>query len=217
MFSSLDRTKPKTISAPIGASLALHAIALLLIAFYHPRPVFVTPSSIAMGNGDKSFRLVYFAEPGAENQPEPLEHKAFLAHAFRRSTVRKKPQLLAQQQANVGRKADEANKEARAGSEYGALFNGPAEGHDVRPAYPVIFPDPPVSRSDFPSGFQGDVVVEVSIDKLGNVIDLRLLQGVGRGIDEKILATLRNWRYKPATMDGEPIAEKHDVHFHFPG
>ena len=80
----------------------------------------------------------------------------------------------------------------------------------------MVFPDPPVSRSDFPEGFQGDVIVEVSIDKLGNVIGERLLQGVGRDIDEKIMATLRNWHYKPATMDGEPIAEKHDVHFHYP-
>jgi TonB family protein len=97
------------------------------------------------------------------------------------------------------------------------LFAGPLDGHDVRPAYPIEFPNPPVSRADFPEGFQGDVIVEVTIDKLGNVIEMKLLHGVGRGIDEKVMATLRSWRYKPAMMDGEPVAEKHDVHFHYPG
>jgi protein TonB len=81
----------------------------------------------------------------------------------------------------------------------------------------VVFPDPPVARSEFPEGFQGDVIVEVTIDKQGNVVSLRLLHGIGQGIDDKVMATLRNWRYKPAMMDGEPIAEKHDVHFHYPG
>ncbi len=170
-----------------------------------------------MGNGDKSYRVVYFAPVGATNQPEPDEHKTLLATKSLRSVVRKHKQQSAQEQANVASKNDPNNKNARAGSEYGSLFSGPSDGHDVRPAYPIVFPNPPVSRDDFPAGFQGDVIVEVSIDKLGNVIDLKLLQGVGQGIDEKVMATLRGWRYKPATMDGEPIAEKHDVHFHYPG
>lgn len=198
-------------------SVGAHLIALLLIVTYRPTPVFVTPSTLAMGNGDKSYRVVYFAPAGATNQPEPEDNKLQLAKNLKSKTARPRKPQSTQQQANIGDKLDASNKDARAGSEYGSLFSGPADGHDVRPAYPIVFPNPPVSRTDFPEGFQGDVIVEVTIDKLGNVIDLRLLQGVGRGIDEKVIATLRSWHYKPATMDGEPIAEKHDVHFHYPG
>jgi len=198
----------------ISGSVAAHLALLGILLWYHPSPIFVTPLSLAMGNGDKSYRIFYFAPSGATNQPDPDERKSLLM--AKAKEARKHKAQDRQQQANVADKIDAANKEASAGSPYGSLFSGAYDGHDIRPAYPVVFPDPPVSRSDFPEGFQGDVIVEVSIDKLGNVIGERLLQGVGRDIDEKIMATLRNWHYKPATMDGEPIAEKHDVHFHYP-
>lgn len=217
MFADAGQPVRRKWNRSILASVCLHVAVFLAVVFYNARPVFVTPSSLAMGNGNKSYKLVYFAPVGATNQPEPEEEKTLLARRPRLAVPLKHKQQSVQQQANVVNQIDEANKDARAGTAYGSLYSGPVEGHDVRPAYPVVFPDPPVSRSDFPSGFQGDVIVEVSIDKFGNVIDLKLLQGIEAGINEKVMATLRNWRYKPATMDGEPIAEKHDVHFHYPG
>jgi len=217
MFSSIDRLERSVPNRPAWISVAAHLVILVAILLCHPSPIFVTPSSLAMGNGDKSYRIVYFAPVGDTNQPEPDEAKSLLARRPKlKSTLTHKKQDR-QQQANVAGTIDPNNKDASAGSEYGSLFAGDYEGHDVRPAYPIVFPDPPVSRADFPQGFSGDVIVEVTIDKLGNVIGLRLLRGVGNTIDDKVMATLRNWRYKPATMDGEPIAEKHDVHFHYPG
>jgi TonB family protein len=204
---------PKRYALPV--SLAAHLGLLLLIAFYRPSPIFVTTKLLAMGNGDKSYQLVYFAPAGKTNQPEPEVKNALLAKAAKAKAAKR--QKLKQEQANIGKQLDANNRNARAGVEYGSLFSGDYDGHDVRPAYPVVFPDPPVSRNDIPEGQSGDVIVEVSIDKLGNIIDMRLLQGMSPGIDQKVLATLRNWRYKPATLDGEPIAEKHDVHFHYPG
>jgi eukaryotic-like serine/threonine-protein kinase len=38
----------------------------------------------------------------------------------------------------------------------------------------------------------------------------------GHGIDGKIEATLHHRHYQPATLDGTPVASRHDVHFHFP-
>ena len=217
MFSSIDQSAKLYPTRPVCASVAVHLAVLVLILVYRPGPVFVTPSSLAMGNGEKSYRIVYFAPSGLMNQPEPDERKTLQLSQLRKKLTHKHKQQEQREQANVADQTDAENKDARAGSAYGSLFSGPADGHDVRPAYPIVFPDPPVRRSDFPDGFQGDVIVEVTIDKLGNVIDLKLLHGVGQDIDQKVMATLRNWRYKPATMDGEPIAEKHDVHFHYPG
>ena len=217
MFSVVDPKNAPRARWSLKSSVVAHLALLAVLAFYRPAPIFVTPSSLAMGNGEKSSRVVYFAPPGPINQLEPEDKKQLLEHALKAKPVRSRKPVATQQQANVGSKLDADNKDARAGSEYGSLFNGAMDGHDVRPAYPIVFPNPPVSRADFPQGFQGDVIVEVTIDKLGNVIDMKLLQGVGREIDEKVMATLRSWRYKPAMMDGEPIAEKHDVHFHYPG
>jgi len=55
------------------------------------------------------------------------------------------------------------------------------------------------------------------IDEKGNVVQTKLLQSVGFGLDDVIIETLRRWRYQPAKVDGVPVSSKHDVHFHFPG
>jgi protein TonB len=60
------------------------------------------------------------------------------------------------------------------------------------------------------------VIVEITIDAQGIVVAERLLQGLGHGVDERVIAVLRDWRYHPATRNGVPIPSKYDVHFHFP-
>jgi protein TonB len=80
----------------------------------------------------------------------------------------------------------------------------------------VVFPDPPVFPWQVPNGLTGDVIVEVTIDAQGAVTDTRLLQSLKPDIDEKVVATVRNWRFSPATVDGVAISSRQDVHFHFP-
>ena len=60
------------------------------------------------------------------------------------------------------------------------------------------------------------VIVEVTIDTDGNVTDTHVLQSLKQDIDEKVVATLKGWHFKPATVDGVAISSRQDVHFHFP-
>ena len=60
------------------------------------------------------------------------------------------------------------------------------------------------------------MIVEVTIDVQGNVVETKVLQALGHGIEEKVLAALRNWRFRPAMMDGRAIPSQQDVYFHFP-
>ena len=62
----------------------------------------------------------------------------------------------------------------------------------------------------------GDVIVEVTIDSAGNIVKKKLLQSIGYGIDEKVMAVLENWHFRPAMFNGAPVASRQDVHFHFP-
>lgn len=101
-----------------------------------------------------------------------------------------------------------------AGSALGSGYEG--SGDEVKPALPVTFPDLKISRSELPGGVQGDVIVEITIDAQGVVVEEKLLQGLGHGIDERVIAVLHDWRFRPATRNGVPILSKHDVHFHFP-
>jgi protein TonB len=73
-----------------------------------------------------------------------------------------------------------------------------------------------VARSELPPDLNGDVIVEITIDEHGNITETKILQALGFGLEEKVLAALRNWRFHPATLDGVAIASRQDVHFHFP-
>jgi protein TonB len=108
------------------------------------------------------------------------------------------------------------DRNSHAGSPLGTMIDGPITGHEVHVAYPTVYPNPPVDRAALPADVVGDVVIEVTIDSQGNVVETKIVQSIGHGIDEKIEATLRRWHYQPATLDGTPVASRHDVHFHFP-
>jgi protein TonB len=132
------------------------------------------------------------------------------------ASAQKKKRTKLSKRTNVLEEAEKPSNPAEAGSEQGSAYDGLSGGDEVKPALPVAFQDLRISRSELPSGLQGDVIVEITIDAQGIVVAERLLQGLGHGVDERVIAVLRDWRYHPATRNGVPIPSKYDVHFHFP-
>ena len=198
----------------IAVSVLVHMGLLAVILLHRPAVRELLASELAYGNGDHSSRVVYIA-PGDEplSPPDPsLSLSAKIAPRRQRVPTPKKRE----QPQPVAANAEVAAQQSRAGSPLGTLIEGPISGHEVHIAYPVVFPDPAVVRSQLPSGLQGDVIVEVTIDAQGNVVETHVVQAIGHGIDEKIVSALRQWHFQPATLDGAPVASKHDVHFHFP-
>jgi len=184
-----------------------------------PAPVFVRPQAVVAGAGGTAVTALYLPyDFGAHSDPATearvslsLSKSKSRAPCRKRSVNLQKPPLKAEQS-----RPGDTLQTARAGSPYGSLADGPVEGREIRPALPVAFLNPEVSRSELPPGVQGDVVVEVTIDARGNIVEKRILQRIGYGIDEKVLAALEGWRFTPATQDGVPISSQHDIHFHFP-
>jgi len=186
------------------------ALCLLL---WQPAPVFVRPQAVVAGAGGTSVTALYLPYDGNVHSDPATEVRASFT-ASKSKALRQKPSK-APLKADQDRAGD-ALQAARAGTPYGSLSDGPADGRETRPALPVTFVNPDVSRSELPAGVQGDVVVEVTIDARGNIVQKRILQRIGYGIDEKVLAALEGWRFTPATQDGIPIPSQHDIHFHFP-
>jgi protein TonB len=197
----------------ICLSSAIHL--LVVIVFCWPAvPIFVRPALIARGEGGSStpssivLYVPHDLEIASASKPPLLSLPA---------SARKKPQKTKlRKRTNVIEEADKTPNIAEAGSENGSAYDGLASGDEVKPALPVVFQDIKIPRSELPSGIQGDVIVEITINAQGTVVEERLLQGLGHGVDDRVIAVLRDWRFHPATRNGVAIPSKHDVHFHFP-
>lgn len=196
----------------LAFSTAVHAALLALLA-WPVAPLFITPRPVARGQGGNAGAVasVTLVAP-RDLTTRPVGRTAQLvlpkpAEQHAGGTLRQRTNALDVQQPSGTREP---------GSPTGTSYNGLAYGDEIKPALPVVFPDLRIPRDQLPAGVHGDVIVEVTIDEHGAVIEQRLLQGIGYGIDERVLAVLRDWRFRPATRNGVPIASKHDVHFHFP-
>jgi periplasmic protein TonB len=54
-------------------------------------------------------------------------------------------------------------------------------------------------------GLSGDVVLEIVVKSDGRVGAVRIVQGLGAGLDERAVAAVRQWRFSPATRHGVPV------------
>jgi len=216
MFAEL-RPERKRWSRSLLGSFGLQCAAVLLLV-HRAAPTFVAPSDVDHGiaGSSGSASIVYLAPVGPEqvkaaSEDQRLSLRAKLAVPSKPANLRKPlPRTLPTQQNAL-------EQTARGGSPWGRVPGSPITGDEVVPALPQVFPDPPVSRSDLPSGVEGDVIVEVTIDADGNVVETKLLQGIGYGVEQKVLAVLQHWHFRPAMKDGVTIASQHIVHFHYPG
>ncbi len=89
--------------------------------------------------------------------------------------------------------------------------------HQFKTALPVFTPDPPILRKGAPEPARGkDVVLEVVIDDQGSIVQAKVLQGIGYGVELSIVETLRQWIFVPAKVNGVAIASRRQLRFHFP-
>ena len=216
MLEQLQTRERRRWDVSLIVSFVAHGLVLLAL-LHRSRPVFVMPSEVALGNPGSSGSVIYLAPTGAERAAAAPEKPslALRASVSKPPSIPKPPQLARENEnATESSKLDET---ARGGSLYGARIPGaPLTGHAVIPALPQVFPDPAISSAELPQGAQGDVTVEVTIDAQGNVVETRLIRGIGYGIDDRVLATLRQWHFRPASKDGMTIASQHIVTFHYP-
>jgi TonB family protein len=95
-----------------------------------------------------------------------------------------------------------------------AAGNG-ADQQNADPAFPVFSPRPAVAdRSMLPTSNQ-EVVVDVKVSAAGDVLEATLVKGIGNGLDQLVLDTVKTWRFHPATVNGSPVATEAELIFPF--
>jgi TonB family protein len=63
--------------------------------------------------------------------------------------------------------------------------------------------------------YQGTVILSVEISETGKVTNIRVLQGLGLGLDEKAIEAVRQWKFKPGTTSGTPVTVQTQVKVDF--
>jgi TonB family protein len=62
---------------------------------------------------------------------------------------------------------------------------------------------------------EGSVRLMIVVDKKGDVVDAKVVKGLGYGLDENAVIAVKEWKYKPAEKDGEPVTVKMEVSVDF--
>jgi TonB family protein len=211
-------------------SLALHG-AVLAWLLRAPAPMLLTATSVAVGQNGSSVTRLYWPSKTPDDSSHSSSDQATEHYRHQRlgheKLIWKTPAQLAKlapPQNPLSRSGAEDNSKtqtlsalghgAEAGPTYGTLYRGPLSGEEIRPALPIATSDPVVYPWQLPDA-GGNEVIEITIDERGEVVSKTVLQSLGPDIDNKCLAALENWHFRPATRNGAPIASKQDAIFPF--
>ncbi len=88
---------------------------------------------------------------------------------------------------------------------------------DEPPAKPKLLsrPTPAYTDDARAAGVSGKVRVEITVDEHGSVVAVRVLQGLGHGLDEAALAAARGMTFEPALRCGKATSATFKVGFNF--
>jgi len=79
-------------------------------------------------------------------------------------------------------------------------------GDSVKPPQVLQQPKPSYTEEAREAKIQGIVMVGAVIQKNGSVGQIKILKGLGYGLDESAVNTIsREWKFKPGTLNDEPV------------
>lgn len=69
----------------------------------------------------------------------------------------------------------------------------------------ISSPDPDYTEEARRAKKQGTCVLWLIVDSTGHPRDIRVIRGLGFGLDEKALQAVKQWKFQPALKDGRPV------------
>jgi TonB family protein len=85
----------------------------------------------------------------------------------------------------------------------------------VSPPAPIYSPNPEYSKEARHAKYQGTCVLWMVVGTDGRPRDIRVSRTLGLGLDEKAIEAVKQWRFKPAMKDGNPVAVRVSVQVNF--
>ncbi|HTW32262.1 MAG TPA: energy transducer TonB [Candidatus Sulfotelmatobacter sp.] len=78
-------------------------------------------------------------------------------------------------------------------------------GGGASPPRAIYSPEPEFSEEARKAKYQGVCTLGVIVDASGHPTNIRVLNSLGMGLDEKAIEAVKNWRFEPAMKDGHPV------------
>jgi TonB family protein len=75
----------------------------------------------------------------------------------------------------------------------------------VKPPLPIHAPNPPYTEEARQNRISGSALLTLKVKADGTVADVAVIRGLGHGLDEIAVETLKTWKFQPATKDGAPV------------
>jgi TonB family protein len=97
------------------------------------------------------------------------------------------------------------------GSGIGPGSGGGTGGGPYRPGSGVTAPTllrevrPTYTQEARRRGIEGDVTLQIVVRRDGSISDVRVVRSLGAGLDEKAVEAVRQWKFGPATRQGQPV------------
>lgn len=78
-------------------------------------------------------------------------------------------------------------------------------GGGISAPQPVSTPDPEYTEQARLAKTQGTCILWLIVDDQGHPRDIRVVRGLGFGLDAKAIDAVKQWRFQPAMKDGRPV------------
>jgi periplasmic protein TonB len=88
-------------------------------------------------------------------------------------------------------------------------------GGGVSPPVVLFAPEPEFSEEARKAKVAGNVLVYLQVDSTGHPTHVRVLRGIGLGLDEKAMEAVRQYKFKPAMENGKPVTVEMNVEVNF--
>jgi protein TonB len=75
--------------------------------------------------------------------------------------------------------------------------------------------EPQYSEEARKAKFQGTVTLYIEVDTSGRAINIRVVQSLGLGLDEKAEEAVKQWKFRPGYKDGKPVTVAATIQVNF--